>query len=298
MSSESSRSLRTGFATTPDGLRLYWRTVGTGPAIVCCNGIGVSLFFWKYLVEHYVGSYTILLWDYRGHGRSEWPKSIPEADLSIERHAQDLAAVMDAAGIDRALLVGHSMGCQVIYEAYRRFPERVVGLVPMLGTAGKTLETFFDYSGSPRYFRMIASFLDRVGDPAHYVIRPALQSPLAWLVTRNFGLVDPYYAKRDDMLAYLRHLSGLDMRMFFRAVLMMNEHDAWELLPRITVPVLVIAAENDAFTPGWLSRKIAAMIPASDYLMLADASHAALIEQPETILHRMDRFLAERKVFG
>jgi len=290
--------VRTGFATTPDGLRLYWRAVGTGPAIVCCNGVGVSLFFWKYLVEHYAGNYTVLLWDYRGHGRSDWPASIPQADLSIERHARDLVVVMDAAAVDRALLVGHSMGCQVIYEAYRQMPDRVVGLVPMLGTAGKTLETFFDFSGSPRYFRMAADVLNWAGDAAHYVVRPALQSPLAWLVTRNFKLVDPYYARRDDMLAYLRHLSGIDMRMFIRAVLMMNEHDAWDLLPQMRVPVLVIAAENDAFTPGWLSRKIAKLIPDSDYLMLADASHAALIEQPETILHRMDRFLAQRRPFG
>ncbi|HND30704.1 MAG TPA: alpha/beta hydrolase [Myxococcota bacterium] len=297
MTTEVSRALRTGFATTPDGLRLYWQAVGSGPTIVCCNGVGVSLFFWKYLVEHYADRYTVLLWDYRGHGRSDWPPSIEGADLSIDRHAQDLAVVLDAAGVEKALLVGHSMGCQVIYEAYRRFPERVVGLVPMLGTAGRTLETFFDYSGSPKYFRMIANFLDRVGDAAHYVVRPALQSPLAWVVTRNFKLVDPYYAKRDDMLAYLRHLSGLDLRMFIHSVLMCNEHDAWELLPQIRVPVLVIAGENDAFTPGWLSRKIAAMIPNSDYLMLADASHAALIEQPETILHRMDRFLKERAVF-
>lgn len=127
------------------------------------------------------------------------------------------------------------------------------------------------------------------------MIRPLLESPLAWTVARNFGLVDPYYCKREDLLPYLRHLSGLDLRIFFRNVLMMNEHDAWEVLPNVRVPTLVIAAEKDAFTPVWLSRKMAGMIPGADYLVLADGSHAALIEQPETILHRMDRFFAEHR---
>lgn len=159
--------VRTGFATAADGKRLYWRAIGSGPAITCCNGVGVSVFFWKYLVEHFVGDHTVVVWDYRGHGRSEWPDSIRDADMSIERHAMDLIAVLDAAGIEKTVLVGHSMGCQVILEAYRQHPERVLGLVPMLGTAGRTLETFFDYSGSPRIFRVIGGFLDKAGYAPH-----------------------------------------------------------------------------------------------------------------------------------
>lgn len=288
--------VRTGFATATDGKRLYWRAVGTGPAITCCNGVGVSVFFWKYLVEHFVESHTVIVWDYRAHGRSEWPDSIADADMSIGRHAQDLVAVLDAAGVEQTVLVGHSMGCQVIFEAYRRYPERVSGLVPMLGTAGRTLETFFDYSGSPRIFRVVAGFLDKAGFAPHFVVRPLLESPLAWGVARNFGLVDPFYCKREDLLPYLRHLSGLDLRVFLRTALMMNEHDAWDSLPNVRVPTLVVAAEKDAFTPVWLSKKMVTLIPGAEFLMLADGTHAALIEQPETILHRMDRFLAERQV--
>jgi pimeloyl-ACP methyl ester carboxylesterase len=59
------------------------------------------------------------------------------------------------------------------------------------------------------------------------------------------------------------------------------------------MPVLVIAAENDKFTPMWCSRKIVAAIPEAELLILADASHAALVEQPETINHRVARYLAK-----
>lgn len=152
--------VRSGFLPADDGTRLYWRTIGPagapegtredgrtgipGPVIACCNGVGVSVFFWKYLVEHFSSRFTVLLWDYRAHGRSDRVGNGHTGgagdDLTVSRHARDLGAVLDGLGIEKALLVGHSMGCQVIFEAFRLFPERVAGLVPMLGTAGRTLE--------------------------------------------------------------------------------------------------------------------------------------------------------------
>lgn len=286
--------IRTGFAVADDGVRLYWRAIGDGPAIVCCNGVGVSTFFWKYLVDHYASRHTVVLWDYRAHGRSDKVRDLATADMSIERHARDLDAVLDAVGVGPAILVGHSMGCQVIFEAYRRRPERVRALIPMLGTAGRALETFFDYSGSPAIFQRLSRIVDRWGDLTHLVVRPLMESPLAWFVAWRFHLVDPVYTRREDLLPYLRHLASLDLRVFLHSVLACQAHDAWETLPRIGVPTLVIAAERDTFTPVWLSRKMAGMIPGGEILVLAEGSHAALIEQPETIHHRIDRFLRER----
>ena len=97
---------RAGFARTDDGLQLYWRAVGEGPPIICCNGVGVSTFFWKYIAEYFQDTHTVVLWDYRGHGRSSLPKSPETADLSIEVNAQDLAIIRKAAGItEPAVLV-------------------------------------------------------------------------------------------------------------------------------------------------------------------------------------------------
>ncbi len=293
---------RAGFAVADDGTHLYWRaagpTHGSEGTLVCCNGVGVSLFFWKYVVAHFADRFDVLLWDYRGHGRSDRPPVPADADLGIPRHTADLAAVLAAAEVESAVLLGHSMGCQVIFEFHRRFPERVRGLVPMLGTAGRTLETFYDNPSSPAHFRLISRVVDALGDRAHLIARPLLESPFAWWFARTAWLVDPDYTRREDMLPYMRHLASIDLRCFLRTLLSANDHDAWDTLPDIRVPTLVIAAERDTFTPTWLSRRMAAMIPECDFLMLADASHAAIIEQPETILARIDRFLTERRPFA
>jgi pimeloyl-ACP methyl ester carboxylesterase len=292
--------VESGFVESDDGVKLYWRTVGKGPLIACCNGVGVSTFFWKYIVAHFRDRYTVLVWDYRGHGHSDRALDPHTADMRVERHADDLAAVLEAATRGRkdvqgpALLVGHSMGCQVALETRRRHPEWVGGLVLMLGTAGRALQTFFDDARSPAYFRMAHRIIFRSGERSNDLIRPLLESPLAWKVATRFSLVDPYYTKKEDMIPYMEHLATLDQRLFIENVLKTDDHDAWDLLQDLDRPLLVIAAENDKFTPMWCSEKMVEDTPGAELLVLADASHAALIEQPETINHRIERFIAER----
>lgn len=209
-----------------------------------------------------------------------------------------MRSVLDDAGIDRAMVLGHSMGCQVLLEFYRRFPERVAGVVTILGTAGHCPGHLLRLPGSPRYFRLAERVIKRLDTGVHAALRPLLLSPLAWTVARRGRMVDPLYAAREDMLPYMEHLARIDFRMFIRAILAAQDHDGWDVLPTITVPSLVVAAEKDAFTPMWLSRKMASSIPGGELLVLADGSHAAIIEQPETINHRLERFIRERGVFS
>ncbi|MFT4978800.1 MAG: pimeloyl-ACP methyl ester carboxylesterase [Myxococcota bacterium] len=291
-----SKRVRSGFATADDDTELYWRAVGEGPLLVCSNGVGVSTFFWRYLTEHFRDRYTVVVWDYRAHGRSRRTIDPLRDDLSIGRHAEDLRAVLDAVAPDGApaILVGHSMGCQVILEHHRRYPHRTTALIPMLGTAGRALDTFGDWSGSIYVFRAIRRLLFSAGPITTQIMRPVLHSPLAWPFARAFKLVDPLYTNREDLQRYVEHMASIDPRVFIESVMQLNAHDVWDMLPQISHPTLIIAAENDTFTPMWCSRRMASDIPGAELLVLADASHAALIEQPETINYRLDRFLRER----
>lgn len=295
MNHELTAPQASGFAPTDDGQRIHWRSVGSGPPVVCCNGVGVGTFFWKYVVQQLSDRYRVILWDYRGHGRSSRQVDPNTTDLSIARHADDLALVLSEAQVNRpALVMGHSMGCQVALELARRHPDRVGALGLWLGTAGRTLHTFGGFSGSYLIFRMIHAFVMAQGRGVNRLNRVALNSPLAWQVAKRFHIVDPYYTTRTDMEPYMRHMATMDMRVFLTCALEADRHDAWPDLPAISVPTLVVAAERDTFTPLTCSRDIAQAMPSAELFVLAEASHAALIEQPETIGHRLERFLRER----
>ena len=285
---------RTGFARAPDGIRLYYRVVGEGPPIVCCNGVGVSTFFYKYVVQHFSKDHSVLVWDYRGHGRSERPSHPPTADLSIERNARDLSCVLDAAGLDAPTLLGHSMGCQVILEFTRCYPDRPRGLVPMFGTYARPLDTFLDWQHSRTAFELLRRIADAGGKIGTRMLKPIYANPFTGELGRVAGVIDRFYADRVDIAKYLEHLEHMDAQVFMRMVHLMADHDMTEFLPQIRVPTLVIAGERDIFTPLHRSHAMAENIPGAELLVLAEASHAAIVEDPETINLRIERFLRER----
>ena len=290
--------MRSGFCQTDDGHHLFWQAAGSGPdTLICCNGVGVSTFFWKYVVQHFSSTHQVVVWDYRGHGRSDRPSDIAGLDLSIPTTARDLGRIMDAVGCEKAVLFGHSMGCQVALERTLQAPETVMGLVLMQGSAGRVLETFYDSQYSRGTIKTIARIANRLGDRVNRIARPLVRSPFAWSVTRRIRAVDPFYTSREDFEPYLEHLADLDLRLFLSMVQEADKHDAFPHLGEIQAPCLVIAAERDDFTPLWLSERMARELPNAELLVLADGSHAALIEQPETINHRVDRFFQQRVIW-
>jgi pimeloyl-ACP methyl ester carboxylesterase len=284
---------RQGFVQTECGLNLHWEAHGQGPTLLCCNGVGVSTFFWKYIVQHFSSAFQVVLWDYRGHGQSQDPPALEDCDLSIEACARDLASVQRAVGAENAVILGHSMGCQVALEHYRQSPEKVAGLVLMLGSAGRVLDTFFDTPQSVHVHRILKDLVWRFGPGSRHLVRALFCAPWAWSLTRRARMVDPHYTTREDFSPYLSHLARLDPRLFLEMVGQAHLHDAFDLLPRISVPALVVAGERDSFTPLSISRRMASEIPRADLLVLADGSHAAIIEHPDSISHRLRRFLLD-----
>lgn len=290
-----SDTVRSGFAATDDGEQLYYRAIGDGPPLVCCNGVGVSTFFWKYLVAHFKDRFTVVLWDYRGHGRSTLPADVDAADLSMPRNADDLITVLDEAGLDDpAVLVGHSMGCQVILEAHKRHHDRVRALVPMFGTYARPLDTFMDFKHSRAVFDLLHQAARNTSRSSRRLLLPLYASPLAFPFSRLTGLVDRYYATKTDIDRYTDHLGKMDTDVFLGMLLEMAEHDLTDHLPAVDVPTLVYGGERDLFTPVHRAEAMAHGIRDAELLILPGASHAAVVEQHETINARLDRFLQER----
>jgi len=284
---------RQGFANTDDGLQVYWRVLGEGaPAIVCCNGIGVSTFFWEYLVRYFAPERAVVVWDYVGHGRSS--PVTDRHDVSIRRHARDLGAVVDALGLDRPVLAGHSMGAQVILERYRQAPDRIGGLVTVLGTYGNPLDTFQDLAFSRQLFDLVLQLTDSFPRAMNLGGKFAVALPAAYDIGKLLKWVDGGRLSRHDLRQYLHHLTTIGFPLFFRMAREMGEHSAKDLLPDVRVPVLVVAAELDAFTPPRLSEALHEALPDSEIVWLHGASHAGIVEQPEVINEAVERFLNER----
>lgn len=286
---------RSGTATGVGGVALHFDVRGEGePAIVCCNGVGVSTFFWKYVAEYFGAYRRVVTWDYRGHNGSGMPAELEPANFTMEINAQDCIAVLDAAGVDKAVFLGHSMGCQVIFEIWHQFPERVAGLVPVCGPYGRPLDTV---PGSPALaqgvFDAFYMAVNSYPELSQAVLRPLLRSALPMQIAR-LGVINAQLAAVDDMQPYFDHLSQMELRVFFLMAGEMQNHNAESWLGDIDVPTLVVAGESDLMTPMSLSHRMQEKIPGAELLVLPKGSHAGLIEHPELLNLRLHKFLCER----
>src|SRR5262249_41593682 len=111
------------------------------PVVVLANGLGGTYLAWRGQIEYLADRYQFITWDYRGLYGSKRPMPAAQPSYSIRHHVRDLEAIVQAERIERASLVGWSMGVQVALESLRMLPGLAHNLVLLNGTYGRPLDT-------------------------------------------------------------------------------------------------------------------------------------------------------------
>jgi pimeloyl-ACP methyl ester carboxylesterase len=281
------------YAVSSDGTPLFYESWGTRdgqPALAFCDGIGCDGYVWRYLREDFAQRFSIHP-HYRGHGRT--PPPTDRKRVTIEDLADDLASVLDDAGINRAVVVGHSMGVQVALETYRRHRTRVAGLVLMCGAPSHPLRTFRGSAAMEKLLPRIQKATLRLPSVVNRVTRMLLPTRLSYEIATRLeiqrDLVQP-----SDFMPYLEGMSRVDIRLFLSMLSAAGDHSADDILPSIEVPTLVVSGEFDGFTPPARSREMAEAIPGAVLMEIPHGSHTAPIERPELVRNWIRDFLAKR----
>jgi pimeloyl-ACP methyl ester carboxylesterase len=289
-------------ATSFDGTKLAYGVHGdSGPWVVLVPGFGCPDNFWKYLLPPLARRFRVIVFDSRGVGMSGYPRKpgyrardLKVGDFSIENHARDVAAVMDAAGADRAALIGHSMGGQVALETYRTFRERVTAIVMLTAPFESPTRTLYGRDLDV-LLRALSAWIRMLPRPAVllwralFLARPELTHRGAQLA-RALGPL----AKAEDMASYYRHLAFLDPTVLMKMADAMRAHSARDVLATVDVPTLIVAGDLDPFTPVALARTMREEIRDSELLVLEGASHGAVIEKPDDVNFAVTSFLERR----
>ena len=287
---------REGTARAADGVRLWWRAIDApgnrAVPLVLSNGAACSVHYWPLLVEHFAGRVPLILWDYRGHGRSA---RAPRETYDIPFFARDLLAVLDALEVDRAALVGHSMGVQVVLDAWRQAPARVAALVAMFGAHGEILQGAPDGPLLRTVEAALAGF-ERLSPAIARTLWPALGTPPAILAARLLGsnptLCPPRYLH--ELMAHVKTVEPALVARVFRAVL---RYDATRFLGEIDAPTLIFAGEVDRLTPVGLAERMARAIRHAELAIVDHGSHLAMLENPGFVHCRLELFLRDYRLF-
>ena len=275
-----------------EGARLFWTAQGKGgPNVLLCDGLGCDGFIWRYLKPVLERHHRVVHWHYPGHGLSPPPRG--KSGYQVPSLADDAVAVLDAAEVERTVVIGHSLGVQVALEMHRRHRERVQALALVCGSPGHPLDTFHDTSVLRRALPLLRRTADAAPQGVSALTRALVRSGIALEVALLFE-VNSKLVHRDDLKPYFDHFSRMDPRVFLQAMQAASEHSAQDHLVAVDVPTLVIAGDRDRFTPPWLSRRMALEIAGAELMMVEGGSHTTPLEAPDRVDQGVADFLRRR----
>lgn len=239
-----------------------------GPAIVFIHGAAFDHSVWQWQSRYFAHhGFTVLAVDFPAHGRSPGP-----ARASIEELADWVAAFIEAAGLERAAVAGHSMGSLVALETAIRHPSRVTKLA-LVGTAAPML--------------VGESFLAAARDDSP----AAFDMETAWGHARG-ALLAASPVPGTSLMGASRALNGRARDGVLHADL--EACHAWKpplaAIRALRIPTLVLVGSRDQMTPLKAGRALAAEIPGATLVTL-DAGHSMMSEAPRETLDALKRFL-------
>lgn len=250
------------------GAELHYELHGAGEPVLLVHGFPLSGVLWDEVVERLRGEFRLIVPDLRGHGASG---ASPQA--SMRRYAEDLLAVLHAAGEERPVaLVGLSMGGYVAFEFYRRHPERVRAMV--LANTRATRD-------SPEVL------LGRY-DSAERVMREGSAVIADGMVDRLFAPTSPAEL-RERWKGIMAESPPVGLAAALRA--MAERTDSRRLLKRLGVPVLVVVGSDDVITPAGEARAMAEAAKGGRIRVISGAGHMTPVERPDDFAAAVAEFL-------
>lgn len=254
-------------AVVSGGAELHYEVHGDGPALVFVHGSGGNALSWWQQVPRFAPHRRVVVYDQRGFGRSH---CAPEA-----RHprffVEDLAAVLDAAGIARTALVCQSLGGWTGLPFALAHPDRASALV-LCGTPGGLL--------TPAVLR------DLAGVPARAAARPGVGG---MALGRGFAAREPALAFLYDQIAALNPPDTI--AVYGRGLVETRIAEA--ALTGFAVPTLLVVGDDDAFFSAEALREVAASIPGARLQVLPGNGHSPYFEAPDAFHAVVDGFLQE-----
>jgi pimeloyl-ACP methyl ester carboxylesterase len=299
----------TRFVSAPDGTRIAYHThsgelpedrvereMADRPPVLLTNGIGTSENFWRYIVANLEQDHRVVHWNYRGHGHSDEAR---DGDYSVQAQVEDLERVteeMIRLGNGRPPHhIAFSMGVRILLELYRRRPELVPAMTLIAGAAG----ALGSWRRGPLARLGLAAMKHAVdaASPAIPVISPMvrafLASPLAYPAGRLTGTLRAR-APRDDLTEFFYSLRRMSPEAYWKTLQGLMVGDAWDVLPQVQVPVLLIAAADDLIVPLGDMEQMRRALPRAQWMLVTDAGHAGLVEAGSEIAEAVRAFLVDQ----
>ena len=246
-----------------------------GPALIFVHGLGGNFTHWEHVAPAFAKTHRVIGLDMPGCGDS----AKPDIRYSIDLFAASVVRLMDELGIDKAALVGHSLGGAVVSQTTLKYPERVRRMV-LINSAG-----FMKY---PVTHRLAARALFR-----RKLITPAIERFAIKLLEITF------HEKNDLVRHFISQAEGRDPHPtvddFGRLVETLGtdlvDLHFVDVVERLTVPTMVLWGDKDRLLPIRALRRWVPRLPNGRLVVLRNCGHMPIIERPQAVIDALTSFL-------
>ncbi|MFC1455384.1 3-oxoadipate enol-lactonase [Microvirga arabica] len=240
-----------------------------GSSFVFINSLGSDLRIWQEVAPAFTERFRVILYDKRGHGLSD----APSAPYTMDEHTDDLLALLDHHGVERASLVGLSVGGMIAQRMAVRAPERVQSIT-LCCTAAKI--------GTPELWA------DRIGAVEAGGIDPIADAVLQRWFTPLF-----HETRADELAGWRNMLVRTPAHGYAGTCAAIRDADLRPDAGRIAVPTLCVAGDQDGSTPADVVKATADLIPGARFALIAGAGHIPCVETPAELSGLITQHLKE-----
>lgn len=257
-----------------DDIEIYFELYGSGDPLVLIAGTGISCAPWRvFQVPEFSKHYQVLIYDHRGLGRTDKP----DMPYTTRLFARDCAGLMEALGIPKAHIMGHSMGGRVAQWLALDYPEKVRSLVLSGTGSGKYSDELEDY---PRGVPI---------DTCVELIEKGYEKYQHDHWGPGFMFTDKFVREQPEVVKKFQDLIVEEvppLKCYLRHIIARQCHETTEFIQQIKAPMLVIVGSKDTREGGTgnhvaSSKALAEKIPNAELVIVEGGKHGYLREMPE-----------------
>ncbi len=252
-----------------EGAPIHYVDEGSGPAVLLIHGFGGHTFSYRHQIADLSRDHRVVALDLLGYGYSGRTKG---ADYSLTAQAGRVLGLMNVLGIERASLVGHSMGGAVAMRVAAGHPDRVERLALVASVSGEALPRFRGL----RFMRPLLPLMTHIA--VDRILRASFSDPSK--ITTEV---------RDAYTAPMRIRGSMDGLHRMMADAKRDEEIRFE---RITQPTLILWGEDERLLPGFMIDRLRQRLPRAELVTVIAAGHELLEEQPTACNRVLREFLA------
>ena len=256
---------------TPDGT--YFELTGSAdaPVVVLIHGLGLNKECWQWTTPALVGAYRVLSYDIYGHGESLRPPETPNLSL----FSNQLNRLLDHCGVERATIIGFSLGGMIARRFAQDVPQRASALIIL-------------HSPHKRSEKAQKAILKRVDQARELGPQSTVEAALERWFTEKFRVKNP------DLMDTVRRWVYANQKSIYHKIYRVLATGIDEIIgptPAIACPTLVITGNEDYGNGPEMAHSIAAEILGAKTIILSNLRHMALAEEPEAVNRPVRQFL-------